>query len=246
LKINPVILQDLQSLHIPVATENESNQTNYVLKPWYYSTLLTPNNKSEITKGISLVKTEFASTISFVGDNLIRKEVLLSSSQQAHTIPVPAAIRLDETERQADKAYFGESNLPVAVMLQGVFPSAFKNRNTFFTHADYSFLSESKPAKMVIVASGKIIRNPIGYDRYSQMQFANREFLMNVADFLTDRSGISALKNKSLKMQLLDNQAIQRDRNKILFVNIILPPLILTGIFIGLGIIRKRKIMKKN
>jgi ABC-2 type transport system permease protein len=246
LKINPVVLQDVQSLHIPIATMNESNQTNYILKPWYYSALLTPNNKSEITRGISLVKAEFASTVSFVGGNLNRKEVLLSSSQQAHTVPVPAAIRLDETERQADRVYFGESNLPVAVMLQGIFPSAFKNRNTFFAHADYSFLPESRSAKMIVVASGKIICNPVGYDRYSQVQFANREFIMNVADFLTDHSGISALKNKSLQVQWLDKQAIQRDRNKVLFVNIILPPLILTGIFICLGIIRKRKVMKKE
>jgi ABC-2 type transport system permease protein len=246
LKINPVILQDVQSLYIPVATANESNQTDYVLKPWYYSTLLTPNNKSEITKGISLVKTEFASTISFVGGNLNRKEVLLASSQQAHTVPVPAAIRLDETDRQPDKTYFGESNLPVAVVLQGIFPSVFKNREAFFAHADYPFLSESKPAKMVVVASGEIIRNPVGYDRYSKIQFANREFLMNAADFLTDHSGISTLKNKSLQPQFLDKQAIQNDRNKILFVNIILPPLVLTGIFAGLGIIRKRKIRKKD
>jgi ABC-2 type transport system permease protein len=246
LKMNPVVLQDMQSLHIPVATVNESNQTDYVSKPWYYSVLLTPNSKSEITKGLSLVKAEFASTISFVGNDLNRKDVLLSSSQQAHTVSVPAMIRLDEPGLQAGKAGFNESDLPVAVLLQGIFPSVFKNRSAFFAPADYSFLSRSKPAKMVVAASGEIIRNPIGYDRYSQIQFANREFIMNAADFLTDLAGISTLKNKSLRTQWLDRQAIQRDRNTVLFVNIILPPLILTGIFIGLGLIRKKKYSNRS
>jgi hypothetical protein len=64
---------------------------------------------------------------------------------------------------------------------------------------------------------------------------------MNAANFLTDNTGISTLKNKSLKMQLLDKQALQRNRNRLLFINIILPPLILAGSFFLLFAIRKRK-----
>ncbi|MDR0412509.1 MAG: gliding motility-associated ABC transporter substrate-binding protein GldG [Dysgonamonadaceae bacterium] len=241
LKVNPVLLQDTQCLSIPVAGTSEANQTDYVSKPWYYSALLVPNNQSEITKGLSLVKADFASTISFSLADEIRKEVLLSSSPQAHTVSVPAAIRLEETDRQPDKTYFSESNLPVAVLLQGIFPSGFRNRSAFFAPDGYPFRAESQPAKMIVAASGELIRNPAGYDRYSQIQFANPEFILNAAGFLTDSAGISALRNKALQTQSLDFHAVQRDRNCLLFINIALPPLILTALFACLGILRKRR-----
>jgi ABC-2 type transport system permease protein len=240
-RINPVILQDIQSLHIPVATVNDSGKTDYISKPWYYAPLLIPANQSEITKGLSLVKAGFASTISFVGENTAnRKEVLLSSSPYAYTIPVPAIISLSETDRQPDKSYFNEANLPVAVLLQGVFPSVFKNR-TSFTQNYPAYLSESRPAKIIVAASDELIINPLGYDRYSQTQFANTEFILNAVDFLTDNTGMSSLKNKSLQLQLLNKQALQQDRNRIIFINIVLPPLVLLLVFLGLSWIRKRK-----
>jgi ABC-2 type transport system permease protein len=148
---------------------------------------------------------------------------------------------LDETVRQTDKNYFNESDLPVAVLLQGVFPSAFKNRPAFSAQGR-PVLSESKPAKMIVVASEELITNPLGYDRYSQTQFANGDFIMNVVDFLTDTTGLPALKTKSLQMQLLDRQALQRDHQRLVFVNIVLPPLLLLLIFIALAMLRKAKI----
>ncbi|MDR0866037.1 MAG: gliding motility-associated ABC transporter substrate-binding protein GldG [Candidatus Symbiothrix sp.] len=243
LRINPVILQDVQSLNIPVATTNDSNQTDYVSKPWYYAALLIPNNVLEITKGLSLVKTEFASTISFVGDNPLKnKAILLSSSQYTHTVPVPAMISLEETDRLPDKNYFNEQYLPVAVLLQPPFSSAFKNRVLTSVPADYTFLSESDPAaQMIVAASEEIINNPLGYDRYSQTQFANREFILNAVNYLTDNTGVSTLKNKSLQLQLLNKAALQEDRTQLIFVNIILPPLMLLSAFIILSVIRKRK-----
>jgi ABC-2 type transport system permease protein len=81
----------------------------------------------------------------------------------------------------------------------------------------------------------------LGYDRYSQTQFANTEFILNAVDFLTDNTGMSSLKNKSLQLQLLNKQRLQQDRNRIIFINIVLPPLVLLLVFISLSLIRKRK-----
>jgi ABC-2 type transport system permease protein len=245
IRIHPAVLQDVQSLPIPVVSGDESN-TDYISKPWYYSALLTPNSAFEITKGLSWVKAGFAGVLSVLknpsGQEESFSEVLLSSSQQAHTVAVPAMISLTETDRKPDKNYFNESHLPVAVLLHPPFTSGFKNRNSFFAPAGYPFLSESnRQARMIVVASEDMIANPLGYDSYSQTQFANKEFILNCADYLTDNAGISALKNKSLQIQLLDKQKLQQDRNQLLFVNVILPPLVLLVLFTVLSIARKRK-----
>ncbi|GHT79284.1 hypothetical protein AGMMS50262_22790 [Bacteroidia bacterium] len=242
-RINPVILQDLQSLNIPIPQKNEAGQTEYVAKPWYYSALLTPNNRSEITKGLSFVKTGFCSTISLVGEaGYSKKEILLSSSPYAHLVSAPALVSLEETGRQPDKNYFNEANLPAAVLIQSPFTSAFRNRMFDFFPAGYTVLSESvRPAKLIAVASETIATNPLGYDAYSQTTFANKEFLLNAVRFLTDTTGIFALKDKSLQMQLLNKLQMQQNQQVIIFINVILPPIVLLIAFVVWGIMRKRK-----
>jgi ABC-2 type transport system permease protein len=239
-RIDPVILQDAQCLEIPVARVDTAGKTEYVAKPWYYSPLLVPSNRSEITKGLSLVKSGFSSTLAFVGDDSqVKKEILLTSSPYAHTLSLPALIRLDEADRTPDKTYFKESLLPVAVLLQGKFPSAFRNRSAFSNYPDILF--ESRPAKMIVVALDELITDPLGYDRYSQMRFSNEDFIMNAVNFLTDHAGLSILKNKSLQKQLLNRQALRRDRNRLVGINVILPLSGLLSVFIGLTWRRRRK-----
>jgi ABC-2 type transport system permease protein len=254
LRIQPVLLQDVQNLKIPLAVKDSSGNTGFVEKPWYYSVLLFPNDKSEITKSLSPVKTEFASTISWVESNTgsNRTEILLTSSPQAHSVAVPAKVSLNESDLPPDKVYFNESYLPVAVMISGIFQSAFSNRVLPFSHHQ-AFRKESRPARMIVVASEELISNeviqtdkgtqaaPLGYDRYSQIQFGNKEFILNAVNFLTDNDGISVLKNKSLQLRLLNKPQIQQDRICLILVNIVLP-LALVLIFFGiLSIIRVRK-----
>ncbi|GHV59627.1 hypothetical protein FACS1894182_14000 [Bacteroidia bacterium] len=242
LRIEPVILQDAQCLDIPVAQVDSAGKTEYVAKPWYYSPLLVPDTHSEITKGLSPVKTGFSSVITWVGENSqIKKDILLTSSSYAHTSLLPVIIRLDEADRQPDKTYFKESQLPVVVLLHGVFSSAFRNRIAFSAPDYPDALFESRPAKMIVVASDNLIINPLGYDRYSQMRFDNEEFIVNAVIFLTDNIGLSALKNKSLQMQLLNKKAMLLDRNQLIGINVIFPPLILLLAFATLSWIRKRK-----
>jgi ABC-2 type transport system permease protein len=241
-RISPVILQDTQCLPIPVAVETTGHQTDYVSKPWYYSPLLLPDNISEITKGLSFVKTGFTGILSILKNTSDQSsEILLSSSQHAHAVPLPVIINLTEI----DKSHFNESNLPVAVLLRSPFVSAFKNRYMFYAK-DRRFLPESsKSAKMIVVASEGIITDPLGYDSYSQTEFANKEFVMNCVNYLTDDMGTSVLKNKSLQTQLLNKQKIQQHPNQLFFINVVIPPFILFSVYLVLWIVRKRKYQKR-
>ncbi|MCC8145519.1 MAG: gliding motility-associated ABC transporter substrate-binding protein GldG [Bacteroidales bacterium] len=247
LRINPVFLMDVQSLNIPVPVVAENGETEYVSRPWYYAPLLKSNHLSAITKGLSFVKTSFSSTISLVGeeDSYSNKELLLASSTQARTVPVPSMVTLEETERNPDANYFNESNLPVAVLLHPPFESAFKNRSDFFSRTDYPFRSESNSGKMIVVASEEIITNPLGYDLYSRTQFANQEFILNAVNYLTDSKGLSTLKNKTFRMQLLNKKMLQENKSKLLFYTVILPPLVLVFFFLMLFLYRKRKYERK-
>jgi ABC-2 type transport system permease protein len=241
LRIEPVLLQDAQCLEIPMSRTDAAGQTEYIAQPWPYFPLLTPDSRSEITRDLSLVKAGFSSTITFVGAHpRLKKTALLTSSPYSRTLPLPAAIRLSEAATLA-KARFSESRLPVAALLEGIFPSGFQNRSAF-TAAEYpDILFESRPAKMIVIASDELITNPLGYDRYADLRFANEDFIVNAVNFLTDTTGLSSLKSKSLQMRLLNKHALQTNRPTVIATTCIAPPLLMLLIFSVLSQIRKRK-----
>lgn len=246
LKINPVLLQDIQCLNIPVPTINEAGETEYIPKPWYYAPLLNPNPQMEITKDLSFVKSTFGSTITLVGENPENnKTILLKSSQNARTIPVPSVVSMEETQRNPDPHYFKESNLPVAILVEPPFESVFKNRNHLFSKNGFSFKEKSDSGKIILVASDEIITNPLGYDLYSHTQFSNQEFVLNAVNYLTDSEGIFGLKKKALPLLLLNKKKLHDNKNKLIIYNVVLPPLLVLIVFISLTLYRKRKYERK-
>jgi ABC-2 type transport system permease protein len=96
---------------------------------------------------------------------------------------------------------------------------------------------------MILVADGDIFKNqinasdgshyPLGFDRYTQEQFANKSFLLNAADYLMDDSGIIGLRNKEIKLRLLDKTKIRMEKTFWQAINLGLPliMLIACGIF---------------
>jgi ABC-2 type transport system permease protein len=238
LRIEPALVQDAQCLEIPVARVDSSGQTEYLPKPWPYFPLLVPNSRAEITKGLSPVKTGFTSAITWVGEpRQVKRETLLATSTFARLTPLPAQIRLDTPDDIPVRA----EQQPVAVLLQGIFPSVFKNRIAFSEPGPSGVTTESQPARMIVIASDELITNPLGYDRYSRIRFSNEEFIMNAVNFLTDPDRLSILKNKSLQKQILNRQALRRDRYWIVALHVAIAPLLLLLLLGALSRIRRRR-----
>ena len=116
---------------IRVSVTTGAEQKQIVSAPWVYYPLLSPDQSHPITQKSKQGKGEFVNTIDTVGlDPEIRKTVLLSTSDYTRTLTPPLLIRLKEAEIAPQENDFNKSNLPVAVLLEGIFPSAFKNRMT--------------------------------------------------------------------------------------------------------------------
>lgn len=249
IRINPVLIQDTQCIYIPVNndTTNESSSVKYIFKPWYYAPLLIPNRDNPITKGLPLIKSEFTSSLSFMENKNqdTKKQILLTSSAHSHLVRVPELISLQETGREPDNNYFNQSYLPVAALLEGKFNSVFINRipPTSIDTEGRKFLSSGRDTKMIVIASEEIIRNendpesetgytPMGYDRYSGATYGNAGFIMNAVSYLTDDSGLINLKNKTLRMDLLDKSKIRENKINLILWNVVFPPVIVLLFFL--------------
>ncbi len=164
-------------------------------------------------------------------------------------------IRLKEAQITPDIREFTKSNMPVAVLLEGAFSSAFKNRMTANLVQDHSFKVKTAgvKTKMIIVADGDIIRNEVhrsgsseapyrlGQDQYTGQMFGNRDFLVNCMNYLVDNNGLMELRSREMKMRLLDKQEIKASRTEWQLINILLPILIVIAAGIIYSFVRRRK-----
>ncbi|MDR1810931.1 MAG: Gldg family protein, partial [Prevotella sp.] len=254
-RINPALVQDVQCAPVLLASDNGQ----YTTVPNYYSILLLPSNNQPVTKDISPVKAEFASPIDILAHSSdVEINVLLSSSMQSHVVPVPEQITLLSPEISISSDYFDKSFLPTAVALHGKFQSAFKNRlipDSIITDGKTP-LFQSQPTKIVVVSSSDIIRNevigagtqshilPMGYDRISDRQYGNRQFIANVVNWLVNDDEWLSLRAKQQHIRLLNRQLIYSDRQRYAWINILVPLVFVCVIVGGYHFYRKRKYEK--
>ena len=84
----------------------------------------------------------------------------------------------------------------------------------------------------------------MGYDRYSGMQFSNRDFAANAVLWLTDSEGLISLREKSVVLRLLNDKRAHDQRRQVQTVSTILPVAILAIIGGMVFVARKRKYEK--
>lgn len=252
-RIQPALLQDVQCLPIPVNVSQDPQQTNLQPMPWYYAPLLLTSQESPVTKNVTQVSCSFASPIEAVGgEDGIRKEILLATSTASRVIPTPAEVDLGDMN--PDMSTFRYQYIPVAVALQGEFPSIFAHRmRPDSIRTQQSQREQSLDTRQIIVASGSIIRNdleqgqalPVGYDRYSGMQFGNRDFLTNAVLYLADDEGLIALRQKKVDLHLLNQKRSYAQLSAIQAVSTIVPIALLALVGLTVMLSRKRKYTHK-
>ena len=251
-RVNPALLQDVQCLPVPVNVSSDPQQPNLQPVPWYYAPLLLTSQASPITRNIGQVSSMFASPVDVVGgEDGIRKEVLLATSTATRLIPTPAEVDLGDLN--PDMSTFRYQYVPVAVALEGRFPSVFAHRmvpeGIELAAAGGAIGGDSEVSRQVVVASGSVIRNeiqqgkalPAGYDRYSGMQFANRDFLVNAVLYLTDVQGLIPLRKKTIALRLLNDRRAHEQRTQMQLFSTITPVALLAFIGLIVFLIRRYK-----
>lgn len=243
-RLNYDLLQDVNCIRLRVNTAAAGNPEKWTLHPWYYSPLLTPNDNHPISRNLNWVMGEFVSSIDTVsGNKNIQKEVILATSRNARKVKAPSSVSLQNINNPPASELFTQSHIPVGVILEGEFTSAYKNRMVEnYGFSSSSVIAESKFTKMVVIADGGIITNKVkystnppqieklGYDRVSQRTFGNKEFLMNTIFYLNDNHGIMQLRGRTLKMRLLDKVVIREEKAFWQWLNVLLP-LLLVALF---------------
>ncbi|MDR1591686.1 MAG: gliding motility-associated ABC transporter substrate-binding protein GldG [Prevotellaceae bacterium] len=259
-RIEPSVVQDRQCLTMPVNVARHGETPQFEAMPWTYAPLLLTSPHHPITKNGTAVKSDFPSVISQTNDeNSIVMMPLLVTSNASRVDRTPTEIDLKNSIRQDPETYFRHRYLPIAVVMEGEFPSVFAHRMPpKGIDSPPQTVERSVPTRMVVAADGDIIRNdveqqedgtlgilPLGFDRMTGRTFGNRDFVLNALLYLTDDDGWMQLRNRSLKLRLLNSAAVSGSRHFRIWWNVAAPPLLLL-LLGGIYLLFRRKMNKSR
>lgn len=248
-RINYNLIADANCAEIPLSMGGNGQ---IEMAPWVYYPLIQPDTSHNLVKNIDVVRGEFVSTIDTIAVKGLKKTVILHSSPFNKVFNAPKLLSLQMVAEQPDPRDYASKPQALGVLIEGSFPSVFLNRSVpAGITGNYPLPATGKPTKMIVIGDGDVFKNqisskdgsafPLGFDRYTQKNYGNKALLLNIADYLSNDHHLIALRNKEVKIRLLDKAKLRTDKLQWQLVNMALPLLLLISFAIFQHYYRKYK-----
>ena len=255
IRVNKDLIQDLNFGVIPVMGGNFGNQEQLVPLPWPYHFLAGRMYPHPITKGLDQVNFRYASSLDTVKADGVKKTPLLFTSERSRIMPLPQLLSLTTFQEPPLESEFGLQNLPLAYLLEGEFTSLFKNRFVPEEFAGNSIKTNGN-GKVIVLGDASLFQSqlnpanqeplPLGEDPLAQTTYANKQFLENLVQYLTDPEGIIATRTKVLQIRPLDKVKVAEEKSMWQLINLGVPVLLL-GLMGGLiGLLRVKRFSRRG
>lgn len=261
-RIQPDLVLDLECSKISLQTGVVGKTPEYNLFPWFYYPLAASNSSHPIVKSLDRVNFYFPSSIDTIKTKTnIKKTILLSSSKYSRKQDSPVRLNFEILRYDPQPDKFNRPYFPLAVLMEGQFPSLFENRISAdlqegLQKIGQSFKPVSKATSQIVISDGDLARNgynpttgeirPLGYNSYERKIFANKNFLTNCIEYLIEGEGVIEARSREVKLRLLDTYKIKDEKTFWQILNIFLP-VVLLGVFgFTFNWYRKRKYAAKS
>lgn len=252
-RINANLIQDISCQPVPQQVSSIGGQPQFKFMAFPYCLDIVNFGDHPIVRNIKEIKSDFAGSIDMVGKNgNLRKTVLMTSSERSKLVPAPSIVTLKVAFAKPDMQEFAFRNLPVAVLVEGEFESAYDGilPAAFDSIKELDFRPKSIPTRQIFVSDGDIIRNPYdmkrnrpypaGYDIYTRKMYDNTPFIVNCVNYLCADDDLLLLRAKNFKIGSIDMEKVRRHKTRIAILNICLPLLLI--VMTGTAMILARKV----
>jgi len=258
-RVNSTLVEDRQCAPMPVMFgQPGDDQPRMELRQWMYFPVFVPEANHPIVKNLDGILGMYSSTIDTLSNPEVRKTVLLQSSKYSRKTSAPVRVSLSMMQYPMDAMFKDpKTPLPVAVLMEGKFKSVFNNRlhPNFLRVLKDSLKRTFVPAcdtenSMIVIADGNMLENDfssktgpmeMGFWKFTETRFANKTFVLNCIEYLTDNSGLLEARTKDTKLRLLDANRIKKEEQKWQFVNIGLPVILVLIFASAYLFFRKRR-----
>ena len=221
--------------------------------PWRHYLAIRNFYSHPTTKNLEALWGRYVSSLDTVASaGKIKKIPLASSSPYSLVVPYPVIIKYDEARQTPDMEKYKQGKpFTLMYLLEGKFASLYQKRILPSDPRYKNFIPESKPTKILVCADGDFLRNgvnaktkqvlPLGYDKFTGVQFANKQFLQNILSYMLDENGIILSRNKEIMLRPLDKKKLQNQRVFWQWLNVGLPVVFLIIFGIAWNAWRKGK-----
>ena len=244
LRINPDLVKDVYAAPIVLASgaDREAQFNRY---PWFFYPLSSSAANHPVSTNLEGVRFEYASSIDTL-PNSLQQTVLLTTSPLSRKVGLPYPIDFEKeipenlkvvNEGPSATMAYDSGEIPLALLIEGEFTSAYTNRIKPFALAGAGEKGESR---MVVISDGDLMSNQLdsngrplelGFDRFTGNFYGNKEFLLNTVNYLLDDTGLINIRSKDIALSFMDPQRIVAERTSWQMLNILLP----LGLLLFLG-----------
>lgn len=244
-RINKDLVVDQSCAPIEIYTKPYGNQRKLERFPWYFEPVVIPQSTHPIVTNIDPVHLRFTSSIDTIATDSISKTILLTSSPASRMMRNPVRVSLNIVEMDMGFERNSTPYLPLAVLLEGPFTSAFTDRlpTEFTSDPAVAYREKGKRTAQIVVADGDLIANRVdaskgmfymlGFDRYANAKiYGNREFITNSMNYLLNDQSLISIRSREITLRQLDPERIVQERSGWQMINTVGP--ILLSLFLGL------------
>ena len=235
-RINKDLLLDASCAPIEIYTQPFGNQRKLERFDWYFEPVVVPQSDHPIVANVDPVHLRFVSSIDTSGTDSVRKTVLLATSPYTRVQRNPVRVALNVVEMDLGLDRSTTPSLPVAVLLQGTFRSAYADRVSpvLRDQDEIAFREWSRPTAQLVISDGDVIANRVaqdrsmiymlGYDRYAGAKiYGNRELIVNAMNYLLNDQSLISIRSRAITLRKLDQQRIVEQRTAWQVINVGLP-----------------------
>lgn len=255
-RINNDLIQDNSSGVYPIVVGNMGDQPQVRLMPWPFFPLINRFGDHPITKNLNAIVGRFVSTVDTVAVPGVKKTPLLFTSDYSRSVNAPVKVSIQDLRKNLTPDMLNEQNIPVAWLLEGSFPSLYKNRFKPEGVDTKDFVEVANgDASILVVGDGDVAKNDVnpktgqpqelGFDPFLNETFANQEFIMNALAYMMDSDGLILARNKEVKIRPLDKVKVETESLKWQVINLVMPVVLLIIFGVVRYYLRKRKFTKK-
>jgi gliding-associated putative ABC transporter substrate-binding component GldG len=259
-RIQPNLILDMECARIPLRVGQQGQGQQFEMFPWYYQPLAASKSQHSIVKNLDRSWMQFPSTVDTIKTKTnVKKTVLLTSSDHSRLQFSPVELNFEILRYDADPSKFDKKALPMALLLEGTFPSLYENRVSpemlaGMKEMNMEYKVKSVATKMLVVADGDVaansfdtknqVPNPLGYNAFMKYTFGNKDFLLNAIEYMLDNKGIIESRSKEVKLRLLDDVKMKQEKTFWQFINIGVPLMILAAFGFIFNYLRKKRYTK--
>ncbi|NDK55529.1 gliding motility-associated ABC transporter substrate-binding protein GldG [Pontibacter fetidus] len=253
-RFNPTLIMDLNSGFIPLVTGYTGGKPQTEMLNWRFFPLLNKYSKHPITRNLDAVYSKFIGTIDTVKASGVRKTPLVYTSRYSRIMQAPVPLTLEEARMEVNPEQYQAGEQAVGYLLEGTFTSLFRNRRVPEGITATTIKEDGVPTKIAVFSDGDLIRNDVnprtgqayelGFDRYNNIKFANKELAMNTIHYLLDSEGLINVRSKEIKLRPLDKVRVQEEKTYWQLLNLLAPIVLLALFGVTRYYLRKRKYEK--